>query len=245
MDVEENNDWNLEDSQENALPPYAYHEYLNIAEENLSDYIEIEIYDDNLTCEENFENWQGPKYILIRVERDGWMFIEDMERSEPSVTSFDKIMVNKHLNYTFDSHMIDYDTIFGTRLLNFMKYDSNFFSCDERVFFEALLIKYKKSDYTTFYWSKNRIFNELGIKKDRADKIINKFKTLGFLTTEKKTRQFEGKPQQVTYFILHPSKIIELLPSIFLETAEFNFDTHRDVIKYLKPGLNRSKKLKK
>jgi len=200
----------------------------------------IELYNHDITLEENFQENNNPKYILVKVTEDGSMAVEN---NTPSLTPFDKIVVNMNVyDYSaFENYMIDYDTIFGTRLLTFMKYDSNFFVCDERVFFEALLIKYKKSDFTSFYWSKEKIFKEVGIKKDRSEKIISRFKELEIISVEKKTRTFEGKPQQVNYFFLHPEKVIELLPKMFGEEDEENFifPGHRDIQKYLKPGLEK------
>ncbi|MEG2309139.1 hypothetical protein [Chryseobacterium sp.] len=205
---------------------------------------EIKLYNHNISLEENFEKSKNPKYVLIEVNQHGCMSVDD-DIINTVLSPNDKIVANidDFHRYTFEKCLVDYDSIFGVRLLTFMKYDSNFMSCDERVFFEALIIKYKKSDFTTFYWSKERIFTELGIKKDRAEKIITRFKELGIISVEKKTRSFEGKPQQVNYFFLHPEKIIELLPKIFGEEDEedFIFPGHRDIKKYLRPGLEKKK----
>ena len=203
----------------------------------------LEIYNHEISLEENYERSEDLKYILIQVSRNGSLDVMS-STSDPILSPSDKFMVrmDQFEDYGFDTWMVDYDTIFGTRFSTFMKYDSNFFSCDERVFFEALLIKYKKSDFKTFYWSKQRVFDEIGVKKDRTDAIIKKFIALGILTVKKKTRQHNGRPEQVNYFYVKPSKIIELLPQIFLESAEFNFITHRDITTYLKPGLSNFKR---
>jgi len=197
---------------------------------------ELKLYNHDISFEENFQQDNTSKYILIKVNPSGSMDVNNV------LSPNDKIVVNMrdYDQFNFDMYFVDYDTIFGTRFLTFIKYDSNFFVCDERVFFEALLIKYKKSSFTSFYWSKERIFKELGIKKDRAEKIISRFKELGIISVEKKTRSFEGKPQQVNYFFLHPEKVIELLPKIFAdENEEWVFPLHRDIKKYLKPGLRK------
>lgn len=200
---------------------------------------EVKLYNHDISFEENFQQNNTPKYILIEVNSEGNMQVNN--RLSPS----DKIVVNMRdfHEFNFDRYFVDYDTIFGTRLLNFMQYDSNFFVCDERVFFEALIIKYKKSNFTSFYWSKEKIFKELGIKKDRAEKIISRFKELGIISVEnKKTKSSEGKPQQVNYFFLHPERVIEILPKVFRdEEDERIFPGHRDIQKYLKPGLRKKK----
>lgn len=200
---------------------------------------EVKLYNHDISFEENFQQNNTPKYILIEVNSAGNMQINNV------LSPSDKIVVNMRdfEQFNFDRYFVDYDTIFGTRFLNFMQYDSNFFVCDERVFFEALLIKYKKSNFTSFYWSKEKIFKELGIKKDRAEKIISRFKEMGIISVEnKKTKSSEGKPQQVNYFFLHPEIVIEILPKVFGDEEEERiFPSHRDIQKYLKPGLRKKK----
>ncbi|WP_312900567.1 hypothetical protein [Chryseobacterium taichungense] len=200
---------------------------------------EVKLYNHDISFEGNFQQDNTPKYILIEVNSAGNMQVNNV------LSPSDKIVVNMKdfEQFNFDRYFVDYDTIFGTRFLNFMQYDSNFFVCDERVFFEALLIKYKKSKFTSFYWSKEKIFKELGIKKDRAEKIISRFKELGIISVEnKRTRTSEGKPQQVNYFFLHPERVIEILPKVFGDAEEERiFPGHRDIQKYLKPGLRKKK----
>lgn len=201
----------------------------------------LELYNHEISFEENFVGTQNSKYILVEVTKDGNIFVPEEERNNTPLSPFDRVVVNMedYDNYGFENCMVDYDTIFGTRFLTFIKYDSDFISCDERVFFEALLIKYKKSGYKSFYWSRERIFKELGIKKDRADKIISKFKDLGIMTVKKQTRVSDGKPQQVNYFFLNPTKIVELLPKMFKDDEEFIYPLHRDIKRYLKPGVKK------
>lgn len=227
-------------SEENIEKTFSNQSRKYLQEEDLmEDSLKVlEIYDHEISLVENYERSKDLKYILIAVRRNGSLDVMS-SNSDPILSPSDKFMVrmDQFEDYGFDTWMVDYDTIFGTRFSTFIKYDSNFFSCDERVFFEALLIKYKKSDFKTFYWSKQRVFDEIGVKKDRTDAIIKKFTVLGILSVKKKTRQHNGRPEQVNYFYVKPSKIIELLPQIFLESAEFNFITHRDITTYLKPGL--------
>ena len=240
------NDWDSQDDFEieGNLPSSNVKEDETFEGLEESSLYEIELYDQEISFLENFQQSDNPKYILIKVIPNGDMVIMDGNIYNLPLTPFDKIVVRRDQfeDYQFDSYMVDSDTIFGTRFLNFMQYDSNFFLCDERVLFEALIIKYRKSGFKTFYWSKAKIYDEIGVKKDRAEKIIKRFIELQILTVEKRTRQYEGKPQQVNYFFLNPSKIIELLPKIYLETAETICGNHREIVKYLKQGLKKSSK---
>lgn len=232
-------DWNFhkENEIESNLPPQklpgAY------SEDFEESFKEIQLYNHDISFEENFQQDNTPKYILIEINSIGEMQVNNV------LSPNDKIVVNMKdfEQFNFERYFVDYDTIFGTRLLNFMQYDSSFFVCDERVFFEALLIKYKKSNFTSFYWSKEKIFKELGIKKDRAEKIISRFKELGIISVEnKRSISSEGRPQQVNYFFLHPEKVIEILPKVFGDEEEERiFPGHRDIQKYLKPGLRKKK----
>jgi hypothetical protein len=140
---------------------------------------------------------------------------------------------NSYLEYI----PIDYDTFFGLRFLSYMGYNSDFFLCDERIMFEALLIKFKYFDFKPFYWSKEMMFKEIGIKKDRANKIIEKFINLGIVSKELVKTSIENRPMQITYYNLDAKKIIYLVPKIYKERE--NFDLKSQLEKYLMPALNR------
>ncbi len=195
---------------------------------------EIKLYDPCKCFYENFEDGSTQKYLLVSVSNFGRL---DIERKIPDQFSKIVVDINKMEEYsTPEFFVVDYDSFFGTRLTSFIKYNSDFISCDERVFLEALIIKYRGFGYMPFFWSKEVIHRELGIKKDRASRIIKKFKELGILTTEVKKSLLDGRPQQITYFDLNSEKIIELLPKMFGDRDDDGFEQE------LKQYLNYTKK---
>jgi hypothetical protein len=219
---------------ENSLQkPFQHYEEESEESEEL---IDVPLYDLTLDSEENFQDGIETKYILLPVNKDG---VVNETSFTPLLNAGGKIIMNndKHrqnMDYVTDFFVVDYNTMFGLRLLVFQKYNSEYFSCDERVFFETLLIKFHGFRFKPFYISYSTIFNELGIKKDRVMTISRKFHKLGFLRTEVKTTSIEGRPLQVTYYNLDTDKIIELLPVIYLE--QHHEDTDRDIKKYLEPA---------
>ncbi len=200
---------------------------------------EIELYDFEKTFDENFNNGEKKKYILVEVEgKDNFSVINSSNLPTPhSKIIIDVETVEKHSSMEFA--LVDYDTLFGTRFTTFIKYNSDFFACDERVIFEGLLIKLKAFDFRPFYWSKEVIFKETGIRKDRATKIISRFIELGIISTEIRKSVVSNRPQQITYFTIYPEKVLELLPKIF-EGREEMYIVENDLEKYLKPIYKRS-----
>ncbi|MDB0603088.1 hypothetical protein PL373_18540 [Tenacibaculum maritimum] len=192
---------------------------------------EIHVYNSCIPRDENFEDGISPKYFLTAVHSSGIMSVEEKIPDQFSKVVYDLNQIEEY-GSSPEMMIVDYDTIFGLRLTSFLKYNSNFFSCDERVFFEALLIKYKAFVFKPFYWSKEIIFQELGIKKDRATKIINKMKALEILTTEVRKSVLNNRPQQITYFMINKSKIMELASEIYKEREDDNIMLN-DLKKYL------------
>lgn len=192
---------------------------------------EIHVYNSCISRDENFEDGISPKYFLTAVHSSGIMSVEEKIPDQFSKVVYDLNQIEEY-GSSPEMMIVDYDTIFGLRLTSFLKYNSNFFSCDERVFFEALLIKYKAFGFKPFYWSKEIIFQELGIKKDRATKIINKMNALEILTTEVRKSVVNNRPQQITYFIINKSKIMELASEIYKEREDDNIMLN-DLKKYL------------
>lgn len=207
--------------------------------EELEELIDVPLYDLTLDSEENFQDGIETKYILLPINKDGVVnetsFTPLLNAGGKIIISNDKLRQN--MDYVTDFFVVDYNTMFGLRLLVFQKYNSKYFSCDERVFFETLLIKFHAFRFKPFYVSYPTIFNELGIKKDRAITISRKFQRLGFLETEIKTKLIDGRPSQVTYYHLDTDKILELLPKIYIE--EHFEDIERDIKKYLEPALKK------
>lgn len=182
---------------------------------------EIQLYDPTKTKEENFNDGSGQKYLLISVDRYGSL---NIDANVPD--QFSKVVVDLNTVEEYglpEFAVVDYDSIFGVRLTSFIKYQSDFFTCDERVFFEALLIKYKAFGHKPFFWSKEVIWKEIGVKKDRATKITKRFIELGILTQEVKKSVLDGRPQQITYYEPIASRIMELIPEMFGERDDDGF----------------------
>ncbi|WP_264565859.1 hypothetical protein [Flavobacterium sp. N3904] len=198
---------------------------------------DVPLYDLSLTIEENFRDGIQIKYILLPIKANG---VQYENNYSPLLNAGAKIVMNaekfeENSEYLMDFIVIDYDTMFGLRLLSFQKYNSDLFSCDERVFFETLLIKFQRFGFIPFFISYTTIEKELGIKKNRAITISKKFKELGFLNTEIQTSKIDDRPSQVTYYHINASKIIELLPKIYIK--EHLDVIGRDVEKYLAPAI--------
>ena len=223
----------LENNLQESIPNYEEET------EDLEELIDVPLYDLTLDSEENFQDGIETKYILLPINKDGVVnetsFTPLLNAGGKIIISNDKLRQN--MDYVTDFFVVDYNTMFGLRLLVFQKYNIKFFSCDERIFFETLLIKFHAFRFKPFYISYSTIFNELGIKKDRAVTISRKFQKLGFLKTEIITSSIEGKPSQVTYYHLDTDKIIELLPQIYIE--EHHEEIDRDIKKYLEPALKK------
>lgn len=189
-------------------------------------YEEIELYDNCKCFDENFKIGKSTKYILIEVSKNNHFTIVNPESILPTPQSKCVIDIEKVEEFSsLEFIPIDYETFFGLRFLTFIKYNSDFLLCDERVLFEALLIKFKAFDFKPFFWSKEKIFDEVGIKKDRSTKILDKFLKLGILSKEVKKSFIKNRPMQINYFELDPYKIIELVPKIYMERESINIES--------------------
>lgn len=206
---------------------------------------EILLYDHTLTKEENFAD-SDEKYVLFKVDKDGEFGVCDKNNVIPSPQAKCVVNLSTIEDYTEELTFmpVAYNSFMGVEVLSFMKYNPNFFTCDERVFFITLLVKFKSFDFKSFYWSKESMFQEIGIKKDRANKIINKFKQLGILSTKLVKSQIDGRPMQITYFDIDASKVIDLLPQILVSTEDDDGHNYTlpDIEKYLKPAIKKEKK---
>jgi hypothetical protein len=92
---------------------------------------------------------------------------------------------------------------FALNVLKFQRYNFSYFSCEEVVFFEYIIVKSKAFKQNSFFHSSETIFQETGIKKHSLSSIIKRFKQLGYLTVEVK-----GMPR-VKYFIVNFVRIYE------------------------------------
>ena len=211
--------------------------YEQLSESDLEDkkYFQIPLFDPELSFFENVE--KGAKYFLLPVDKnefgnyDNKRFIDAGTKIISGIKDFNSLDHAQKFNL-----IIDYATMFGVRLNRFMNYKSEFFSCDERVLFESLIMKYRYFEFEPFYLSFNTIFKEIGIKKDRAVTIIKKFKRLDIVDTEIKTSLINWRPSTITYYKLNTKRIIELIPEIYHGGDDTEWDLRPDIEKYLTPG---------
>ncbi|MDR7208409.1 hypothetical protein [Flavobacterium piscis] len=200
--------------------------------------VEVKLYDLSLTHDENFEDEETMKHILLPINRDGFMgnsFTPLTNAGSKIVMDSKKFVANSE--NIMDFMVLDYDTMFGLRLLTFQRYNSTFFSCDERIFFETLLIKFHSYGFKSFYISYPTVQKELGIKKDRLITISKKFHNLGIATTEIKKSFINGRASQITYYNIDAYRIIELLPNIY--NNKYLPQITNEMEEYLRPVLSR------
>jgi hypothetical protein len=92
----------------------------------------------------------------------------------------------------------------------FQRYNYNYFSCEEVVFFEYLVVKANAFKQVPFFHSSETIFKETGIRKHALKTIIKRFENLNYISIEVK-----GMPR-VKYFTVHYPKIQADLEHIYL-----------------------------
>ncbi|RAR74233.1 hypothetical protein [Flavobacterium aciduliphilum] len=237
---QEQNEYKSEINNLNNQVDYSSESKKNESEtKKLNEEIEIEFYDETLQFDENFEDGNTVKYVLLPIYKDN----NNEEKNYTKLLNLgSKILMNRKkvmdkfsegLNY----FVLDYDSIFGLRLLSFQKYKPDFFSCEERVLFETLLIKFHQFKFKEFFYSYNTIHIELGIKKDKANTIVKKFVRLGFLNCNIKTSLIDGRPSQVTYYFVNACKIIELIPLIYKN--EHLEQVNKELTMYLEPAIEK------
>lgn len=245
------NDENINEEQISFNRSYEYDEYEDEEEEELIEELpvnfkEIKLFNFDKSHEENFEDDSEIKYILIKVEKDSkFGMVDDNYSFDTMITPQSKCCINfeKAEGYGgLEFIPIDFDSIFGIRFTSFMKYNSDFFNCDERVIFEALLIKFKAFDFKPFYWSKEVMFKETGIKKDRATKIIERFVSLNIVSKEVRKSMVNNRQQQITYYTVNSDSILELTHQIYNERDWRIVDA--DLEKYLVPTRSINRRLR-
>lgn len=224
---------------EGGNPQEKMHRNIKTSEEDENVF---DLYDHELTVEENFNKSSKRKLICYEVSKSGDIVLMDNEMYDTVLGTGDRFVLNTDGQMGFDRIMVDYDSIFGIRFLKFMQYNSDFFDCQERVLFEALIIKYRKNNFRPFYLSKAKLKDELGIKPDKSTTILKRFVELGILNQKlEKTYDTKNKrPQQVNYFSINCKAVLELVPSIYKESADHIFPNHKDFKKYLAPGMPKS-----
>ena len=70
--------------------------------------------------------------------------------------------------------------------------------------------------YATLLWVREN-YEELGIKKDRATKIIKKLISLEIISQKLVKTFIDNRPLQINYYNLNPERILSLIPSIYHE----------------------------
>ena len=96
-------------------------------------------------------------------------------------------------------------------ILKLQRYNFDYFTCEEAVFFEYIVIKGKSfARMDAFFHSSSTITKETGIKKHSLKTIITHFIQLGIIDVEVK-----GMPK-VKHFKVVYLRIIELFPQIYL-----------------------------
>lgn len=98
-------------------------------------------------------------------------------------------------------------------ILKLQRYNFDFFSLEEVVFFEYMVIKAKSFGYVPFFHSTATIAKETGIKRAKLDSILAKFKKLGLIKVE-----IKGFPKVKT-FTVDFIKVQFFLPQIY-QSAE-------------------------
>ena len=129
----------------------------------------------------------------------------------------------------------------AVNVLKFQYYNFDFFSCQEIVLFETLVvvggISFKKKD--EFFHSTQTLSDKTGIKKHSINKIIKRFDELNIINIKVK-----GMPR-VKFFILNWDQIIELLPQIyqFDEVEEYFGGSTQPFIDYYKQLAENNEKI--
>lgn len=171
------------------------------------------LYDPAQSKEANF----GAKrnYLLLKITEDD-LQVEDpsriFRRDTKYVTKVGDIFEHDTvLDVMFiDTHENSAHAVY---LKNFRKYKPTFFGCEERVFFEALLVKHK-SFGGEFSWSIQQCEKELGIKRSARETIIKRLIQLGIIETG--TIPIPGEQMKsITQFKVNIQRVIELIPEIF------------------------------
>lgn len=111
------------------------------------------------------------------------------------------------------------------------RYNFNFFSLEEVIFFEYLVIKGKAFLFKPFYHSSSTIAAETGIKRNKLESIIKKFQGLHLIKVELK-----GYPK-VKHFLVNYSVIPSLFDKIyqFAENGKLSVENRKLLDDFYKP----------
>jgi len=136
---------------------------------------------------------------------------------------------------------------FAINILKLQRYNFDFFSTEEVVLFEYLIVKAQAFGYKEFYHSTQTISSETGIKRRKLLSILNRFQDLGFLEIE-----IKGFPK-IKYFFVNLLKIQDLIPQIyqFVHSYQLDVQTYKLYVQMYQPYVqtyqqkNTNKNIKK
>lgn len=100
----------------------------------------------------------------------------------------------------------------AVNILKLQRYNFKFFSLEEVILFEYLVIKGSLFKYKPFYHSSATIAQETGIKRNRLETIIKRFIHLKLISIEKK-----GMPKVKHWLVNYP-----VIPSLFGQIYQFS-----------------------
>ncbi len=214
----------------------TYSETIIVNSEN-KDY-EIELFDNSISYQENFQDGKDVKYIIVPIHH------HDIDKSTNFTNLFNaggKVIIPKSTtdkrkikikNYL----LVDYEPIFGLRWKMFKRYKTEF-SSDERLVYELLLIKFKHFEYKEFFMSYNDILKELGIRETRARTIIKNFEKNRIITKRVKLEKYNNNPSKRTYYTLNPREILKFQDKII--QSAFIEEVTTELKLYLEPVLKK------
>jgi len=102
---------------------------------------------------------------------------------------------------------------FSMNFRRFQRYNFKYFSSQEAILFEYLILLNHFFGYTEFFHSTSNITRETGIKRNCIESALHRFVGMGLLSIEVK-----GFPL-VKYFTIHPEVVLREFSHIF-EFAE-------------------------
>lgn len=104
--------------------------------------------------------------------------------------------------------------------VNIKRFAEYILPTNERIFFDWLTTKQAMmADCLPFYYSKQKIEAETGIKKDALDKIVKRFEAMGIMTTEIRTNDLGGKNR---YYFMDFEQVGQHLNEIVDKDSEFS-----------------------
>jgi len=144
-----------------------------------------------------------------------------LEKYDYDSIEIKKSIVSAYQNENRNSKktVIQKDSLFSVTILNLKKYKPEI-DLEERILFEAFILKMLTFN-GKFFLTIKMIGQEFGIKRKRAENIINKFIEHGLVIKQTCRIQNDGNPRQKNYYTVIPEKIIETSKLMFIDNKEF------------------------